>query len=840
MTKTEIKSIEKREEALNYYTFALLILAAFAVGIYAVLFFANISPFGEDVWGHLYNADYMYRSILQGNFYPVYDLSWYNGIETFRYWGPLFSYLFSIPLFITGGNVLMSYRLFISMMIFVGGIPWIVMGNRSGKRIFGSVMSLLWFMLPENIHIICAFGNLPQAVSIMFMGYILMFMRSFLVDKKNRSAAGLVVTMCLITVSYLTSAIVVSVSVAVFLIIDAFFNHDNILRKISALFYVLLGFLLMGVWFVPTVMSGVTLSGKYIATVDESLATSIFVSLNPFERFDGDGISFYFGLSFVVLAIFSLIASDRKNKAGFIFLLLALFSTSETGYSLISHLPKGATFWMEPYTPFAYGLMLYSFFEWTTIKKKFAAVYAAVLILDAMPFFSAYVNGYEISGTVVEANEILADISDNRAGIVDLNSMRLYPSSSVIDGDTNYSFGWSWQSSGTSDNIKTITDALVNRRYYYVFDRCVELCDDTVAIPKFYVNTYNYDELIEAAAASGYELKQETSDFYFFKLTSAPEDGVFGTVTDYEGIAIGEYSADMTAMYPKFCVGESNYIDDYTVEELSSYKSIFLTGFDYHDSEAAESIVSEVAAAGTRIVIDAAHLPADKSTNNEIFMGVAASKVEFIKQYPTLHINGRSVVAKDFSGANSTFDTCYISGVDNVLGTTTLGTNELTILGTNNDAPNVYFVAINMMYEALDTDDDALLTVLDELLLIDHNDIPSREIVPISVSYADNVLTITAPRDDVNSGLTWTPGMKYRSASGEVSHRLNLVTVSSGTTEIQLNYAYLENGLIVTYIGIFLGAAYTELARRYRRKSLHVDKSESDKADDNTDNFVPG
>lgn len=54
-------------------------------------------------------------------------------------------------------------------------------------------------------------------------------------------------------------------------------------------------------------------------------------------------------------------------------------------------------------------------------------------------------------------------------------------------GGASYTFGWAWQGAATADNIMLLNQALENEQYDYLFDRSVELGDDTVAIDRKYI-----------------------------------------------------------------------------------------------------------------------------------------------------------------------------------------------------------------------------------------------------------------------------------------------------------------------------------------------------------------
>ena len=73
----------------NCICISILLLAGAGLALYLVL--SGYEPSGGDIWGHLYKSQEMYESLKKGNVFPLFSPYWYNGIQLFRYWGPLSS-----------------------------------------------------------------------------------------------------------------------------------------------------------------------------------------------------------------------------------------------------------------------------------------------------------------------------------------------------------------------------------------------------------------------------------------------------------------------------------------------------------------------------------------------------------------------------------------------------------------------------------------------------------------------------------------------------------------------------------------------------------------------------
>lgn len=786
-----------------------LVICAMLVFIFLEIM--NITPSGGDIWGHVYKAELMYKSLCRGDLYPLFDMNWYNGMETFRYWGPASYYIYSFAYLLAGGSMVRAYHVFITMLYLAGGIPWVIMGIVSGKKVRGTLIGLLWFMLAENVHIVFAFGNVPQMVTTMLTPYVILFLWMFVYRKSKGAGVGLVIVMLISTLSHLMVTAIIGVSAFLYFVMELIYARDEIARRIKALFLMVSGIMLGGLWFVPALTGGMLSSSDSGSGVAEVLVTPLLTSLDPTKRFTSFSAYFYFGLGFVILALFALIASTQKNKTGYVFLLFVLILTTPSAFEIVSRLPMSGLFWAERFTPCAYGFFLLTFMGWDSIKKRYEAIFMGILILDTLPFLCIYLNFSGTYETTINDLERLNSITTVRSTVMDLSVYGPYPSYAIPASDKEYTYGWAWQGALTSDNIMLMNEALERQRYDYMFDRCIEMGDDAVLVRAELVPTWERKNLVVAADRSGYEFVGESDTGIFFKLRDLPDTGRFGTITTYKGLSVGRNSAAMTTAYPAFTSGKSNFIDDYDSDYLESFETIFLTGFECHNKQAAEMLLKEVSNAGTRVVIDTAHMPTDPISNEENFLGVTASTIRFTNRYPTLFYKNNKYNAGDFSSENSEFGTKYTTGMNNVTGYFYAGDKRLAFIGYNNDSPDILFLGINVVYAATDTDDKVLYELVSGLLRIDRTDLPERVIVPLEAEINDDSMVIRTEADNVNTSIA---SAKMFTSDKELRTRENLLVVDSGTTEIRFTYPELKKGLIVSVAGIIMLAGYVIIFSR--------------------------
>lgn len=787
----------------------ILLLAVGAAVLAGYLYAVNMQPSGDDVWGHLYKSEVMYENIRQGNWYPLYDAKWYNGIQLYRYWPPFSYYVMAGLMMMTGGNLLHTYYLLAAVVFFAGGLPWVLWGNMENRRVMGTTLGLIWFFMPEIVKIYFDSGNIPQMITSTIVPYVVFFLWLFVRKKKNAAVVGLFVTMAVMTYTHLMVTALMGVSAFIYLWIDQFWNKDW-KRKMQALCVMVTGILSVGIWILPALKGGMVTSEQSGGSVMATLIFPLRTSLNPWLRLQTDeGTTFYFGLAVVVLSVLGLLFARGGKKAGFVLPLVILVFTTPATYGFLSKLPFSQLFWMTRFMPMVYGFFFCSMMEWTLLKKKYCVIAMAILLFDLAPSFR--ISNYEVIApeeTIAEIGE-LRDLTSQRASVVDISSYGPYPSYGLCAEDgVNYTFGWAWQGAVTGDNIVLLNEAMENERYLFLFDRCLELGNDTVLIRKMHVgaNGGSKEQMLAAAEKSGYALMKETEGAYLFK-HETPD--TFGVVSRYQGIVIGRYANAMTTAFPAFQAGKDEELDAYSYEELAAYKTIFLTGFTYEDKKVAEALLEKLADNGVRIVIDSTHLPADARTKTETFLGVTNQQIHFQNGYPELQINGKSYQTGNFAPEDADFATGYLSKVDHVLGSVQVGTEKLAFYGYNEEHPNINFLGINLMYYAISTNDEVAFSLLNEILNVSNQQLPVRELVPLTVEREGNELHIRVEDESaLEKGNAVNTTMAYQdifSSKQKIIEKNHLLEVQEVETTITMRYPMFAAGLAVSIFGLLAG-----------------------------------
>ncbi|BBF42940.1 hypothetical protein lbkm_1626 [Lachnospiraceae bacterium KM106-2] len=775
----------------------MLLLLAGSFGIMIYLKLGEMYGSGSDMWGHLFKSNLMYESIRKGDYYPLYTKEWYNGVQPYRYWAPFPYYVMAGLQAICKGNLINAYYLFAGVSYFVGGYAFLLWGKATRRMKTCGVIGLLWFFFPENIRVFFCEGNLPRMVTTILIPYLVYNLYRYVRLRRKLAMIGIMIFMSLMVFSHVMIAAMMGIGAFIFLLFDSMSNHSY-RRSIEAIIGMLIAIIMCGIWLVPSLVGGlVGMDSSASESVMSSLTYSLMSSLNPMNRIDGITDTFYYGISFLVIAILGLLLGKQRRKAGYVLTLIILLCTTPEMVPILSKLPLSQLLWMMRFATIGYAFLLLSFAEWEKLRPSFCGFLLLLLIIDCAPSLNLKRYYTPTHHNTKEEISSLRDMTEQRTAIMDLSQFGSYPSFGLFEeGNTSYTYGWAWQGASTAKQIVNLNTAIEQEAYWYVFDRAVELGNDTVLIKKDLVGKKNESlmDLVEAANASGYKLKKETNLAYLFKKETPSS---FGVVTNYEGIGIGSHAEQIALTFPVFTAGSSEYIDDYTKAELTSYRCIYLSGFSYHDKKKAEELIEEVAAQGTRVIIDMGHIPVNAKTNRYELLGVTAQDIQFKDQYPNMEYKDTKFSTASFDKEYEAWNTVFLQGTDQVLGKVEFLGRELPYLGSNEDN-SIYFMGFNLYYHYTLTKDESVLPIFTELFQTKGNELPRRKIVPIDVDYGNDSITITSDFDHVNTTLAYQDIFK---SEQKIANSNQLLMVNKGTTVLTYSYPYRKVGILISIFG---------------------------------------
>lgn len=785
---------------------SLAVTIVFSIYLYA----ASAFPKGvdADTFGHLFKINYLYDSIKKGIIYPIYTEYWYNGMELFRYWPPMSYYIAAGFQFITGGNVINAFYLFAGFVYFLNMTGWLLLGRRENRIGIAFWAGNLFFFCPDNLRIFFAEGNIPRILITSLLPFIFYFVWEIIHYGRMKMLIPLAAVMWIATASHYMIAAMAGISIFLFCLI-----YGIARRQWRPGLYVLLDlaftYLAAGIFLLP----GLTGSGLTSQSSEASINTisqwaqDAVKSLDPFIRTE-DLSQFYFGLAIFIIALLGVIAANRETLAGFATTLIIFVSTTTTVSTLVRLLPMSQVFWMQRFVPMAMCTFFLALLLWKKLKKSVIILFTLFMLIDLLPtleFFAFQKDSVETFAEKEMEPYLLKEavqLTENRLAVID-NSLwgsipSWYLSRNMDEDSVLYSFGWAYQGAATMENIVSINESAEYGYYDYMFDRILELGNDTVLVYKKLIPQENYGKLSAAAEHLGYELLQEDDQVWLYRKDVGT--GSFGTVKQYKNLAIGEHARALCYLYPQFGYGKSSRLEDYTAEELSAYEKVYISGFTYDDQEKAEQIILEAAENGVQIFIDMQHIPTNKLTGKSEFLDVYAQFVMFTERFPILSTDNGSQFKLDFkTNGYSVWNTVYLSGTDEQIKTSYYDNKtNLTYIGKKGN-DNILFMGFNIVYYYIESGGSNLLALLNEIFEEEPGSVCETQIVPLEIDYAPDKVTIQSGSDNVNTNLA-----VLDCYFSEEPQRVwdNLIVVDKGTTVLNVRYTGFLTGLIATATGL--------------------------------------
>ncbi|MCD2346187.1 6-pyruvoyl-tetrahydropterin synthase-related protein [Clostridium guangxiense] len=760
-------------------------------------------PWGLDTYGHIFKADILYQNIKKGNLYPLFTEYWYNGIQPFRYWAPFSYYVLAMFQFVSSGDPIKAYIIFIGAVFFIGGLGWLLWGIKSKRIFIALIIGIMWFFLPENLRVLFFEGNIPRVVITALIPYLFFFLWEFVEHEKKSAIIPMTIFMILIIMSHLMVGAMLGITTFIFLAIYSVVLK-KFLKSSQIIIAMLLAFVICGIWIYPALKGGlVSMDSGATSEVMKSLSTPFTTSLNPFIRLGSSGRLgyFYYGLSIIIVSVLGIILSSKKSLPGFITVIIVFLGTTTAFIPVLIKLPLNQLLWMMRFTPIAYGIFMLSLLNWTKCKKRFMAIFLMIIIADSsLSFrFSLYPEGK--NSNVETIMDEAKRITNQRIALLDSSLFESYPSFYIIGSGkkVSYSYGWAWQGASTAKNIVLLNTALENGYYNYMFDRSIELGCDTVIVRKNSLKKgkRSFNKINSAAELSKFKLDMETGDAYIFH-RDTPKN--FGVITNYSGLCIGRSAEQIPLQYPSFEIGKSQNIEDYTIDELRKYKVIYLSDFSYNDRKKAEEMLSKLSSMGVKIIIDMNKIPADAVTKSMTFMGITAQPISFDKKMPDLFFNGQKYISVNFDEKYKNWNTVYLQDLPKVEGIAWIKNKKLTFVGEGvGDNKNITYVGFNLMFHAMQDDDAGAISIMNSILGNSSSVLPERKIVPISVKYNNNSFSINSPKDNVNTTIAY---LDSYNSTRKISDKQNLLNIEKGQANIKVTYPYLTDGIVVSLIGL--------------------------------------
>ena len=136
---------------------------------------------------HIYRGNYIYQSFLEGDYFPLLNIAWYNGVELMRYWAPVSAYVLAFCQFLASGDPFDGYLIFVGLLFFCGAMSWLHIGKKLGRPWFGAFLGVLWFFMPNNLLALFTEGNLARSVIMIFLPLFIHACHQYLFQKDKKA-----------------------------------------------------------------------------------------------------------------------------------------------------------------------------------------------------------------------------------------------------------------------------------------------------------------------------------------------------------------------------------------------------------------------------------------------------------------------------------------------------------------------------------------------------------------------------------------------------------------------------------------------------------------------------
>ena len=765
-----------------------------SICLFLYLYLVKFIPTGNDIFGHLYKAQFLTNEIKNGNYYPLYSKDWYNGIQLFRYW-PIFTYYILSGINLIVKDIIISYYLFLSLTFLLSFIGWCLIANRDNKNIY-IILGLLYWFLPDNLRVIFGEGNLARVLIFSILPIFFYFFTNLIEYKKS-----FIPTVICIFIITNTHFMLAAMSAIIFCIYSFFVG---LRRKTWYLGFTsfIIGFLLSGIVLLPGLQNNIiSQDNSAVKNIMLDWSQSLFTSINPFNRLD-TSICCSFGLAMIILILINII---NKQKTGSIVALIFFILTSDLFIPLLIQLPLSQIWWMTRFVQMCYVLIIYETGKINFEHKNLIKIsIPLIIILDIIPSLGFFTNKeYNEINTNDYLFDEAIDLVDSRLGLIDETTFGSYISYYILEKDVPYVQGWAIQGASTNENIVTLTESVKFGYYGYTFKSLLELGCDSVLIKKDLLINFNEKDFFDKATYYGYELINENNNVYLFDNKKITQN--YGINFEYNNLAIGKSSIYISYIYPSFKVGDSINLDDYSYEELSKYNCIYLSNFEYSNKTNFENLLVKLNNNGTKIIIDTTHLAIN-------YLSIATTfdiESRFISIY---NLNKLSYKGVDYSVSipYEWYSTYLVSNNKNSKNYNfNYGEENITYLS---ELGNIKLLGLNLIYLYIENKTDGLKDLLDVIFdyTEDYNSVP-YDINNIDIVYGNNTIII-------QSDIPCLTNIAYQDnfkTNQNIENQHNLIYIKDNCIIIDIYYKSLFVGLIISIFGLIFMIIFNYLIKKY-------------------------
>jgi uncharacterized membrane protein len=715
-------------------TGAILIIICAALLIYRAILFppagSDLFPWAYDTQGHLLKVEHLRDNLDQGILSPDILPDWYMGMQFMRYYPPLPYYLLVILQYLTL-NSISAANWFIMLCALGGGLSWLLYRRWIGL-LPAMLGGILFLFLPDNIRVAMSDGNLPRVLTTAFLPLtIYLLLRSLEKTGTLWHRIGLAFCFALIVISHAMMAAIFAVCCGLIALLIWFKRTTTRWLLAQSIIFIALGIMLSAWWVLPSFIGGITdLDSDAVAKSQEVLQLSEF--FNPSLRL-GTPQAFYVGLALLALSVASLwvYREHRGYTTALTFTgCFGVLITTSGFNQLFNALPLHNLLWPLRFLGIASFVLLlalmWSLRGWKSISSAVVFTVVAVLAIDGAGSFPL-IRLEPVDPDVDQISRRLSVTNGWREATLDLSLLGSEPTYVFsMEGDREQLFGWAYQGARTAKTVAALNEAIEFGFPAYLLDRLDHYgTDDVVLLKRLPSAERIATDLQQAGYLNVYSGNKV--DLYH------REGGPRAFVADWETLGIGRGAQNLAYLFPDLVVGTSTRIDDYDLEYLLRYKTILLSGFDWHDRGRAEQLVKQAARNNVRVIVDLSGVKADPLARIPRFLDVWGEQVILSPEPIQVFSPEKEYTLNGFSQYSQLWHSHMLQGLEQEFWSFDYLGEKGTLVGFNKYGNGkVWFVGLNLPYHAAQTRDPLAIQLLSLLLQLEPDASAGHTQIPLS------------------------------------------------------------------------------------------------------------
>jgi uncharacterized membrane protein len=578
------------------------------------------------------------------------------------------------------------------------------------------VGGLFTLALPDHLRVAFSEGNLPRVLANACIPFLIYFLIRFLEEGPNRqrilSIAGL---FCLIVLSHPMMAAIFAVACGFLVLVSWIARFTDLRTSAHALSTISIGLLLPAWWLFPSLTGGITeLNSSAISRGLDIVPWNTL--LNPNLR-SGNPEIIYSGVSLLLLPIPFLFIKTTKTKECVALAATGLFGTLivTPGFNnLFNALPASSLLWPIRFLGVSSFLLLLAIlWGFAQLPTRLTWTMAGAFLLIGLDFSGSIklIHMRPVRAEIQIASSHMKTSSGWREATLDFSRLGSAPSYFFSkEGNRDQVFGWAYQGARAASNVASINEALHLGEYPYLLDRLDLFGVDDVVLSKKDVDV---DLVRSSLKAGGYQISFDGKEITYFNRPGSPR----AILNEWQVLGIGPGARNFAYLFPQVILGNSPFLDDYDASELSRYQKVILSGFSWHNRAAAEDLVNQMATKGVQVFIDLTGSPPEALARIPRFLGIWAEPLILAPEPFVVRIDDRSEVIGPFG----TSDELWYTQVPQGLQTETavfdhLGETAAVAGFIHNKGEPVWFIGINLAYQAVTANDESSLKILAEII----------------------------------------------------------------------------------------------------------------------------